>query len=133
MFCSQCGTQNEYSASFCTKCGTGIAGVQPLRQPQPQSWPLTITRETQLIGAFVGMTVVLDGHDCGSLKPGQTATYTAPGQVVHVSLKLWSTPAVQARLRLWQGAHITCGIKLGAFVSKVAIKNVAGAEVLEMS
>ena len=134
MICKQCGTQNIDSASFCTKCGAGMAdGVQAPQQPaQPQGWPLTITRESQFTGSLVGMTVTLDGHECGTLNPGQSATYTVPGQIVHVSLKIWSMPAVQTRLRLWQGAHVTCGIKLGAFVNKLVIKTVAGAEVLEM-
>jgi len=122
------------------RCGTRLADAAPApqqaQQPQqwqPQSWPLTITRETQFSGSLVGVTVTLDGRDCGSLSPGQTQTYTVPGQIVYVSLKMWSTPPVQTRLRLWQGAHVTCGIKLGAFVNKLVIKNVAGAEVLEMS
>ena len=130
MFCTYCGTQNEDNASFCTKCGAGLtAAAQAARQSQ--GWPLTITRETQFTGSLVGMTVALDGRDCGKLSPGQTLTYTASGQIVEVSLTLWSTPPVKARLRLGPGAHITCGIKLGAFINKVAIKNVVGAEVLE--
>ncbi|MCL2300217.1 MAG: zinc ribbon domain-containing protein [Firmicutes bacterium] len=134
MFCSHCGTQNETSALFCTKCGAQIAGEvpAPTQPPQPQGWPLTITRESQFTGALVGATVTLDGHDCGSLTPGQSLTFTVPGQIVHVSLKIWSMAPLQMRLRLWQGAHVTCGIKLGAFVNKLVIKNVAGAEVLEM-
>jgi len=139
MFCSHCGTQNEDTALFCTKCGTktAVEGQAPQQQQQsppplpPQGWPLTITRETQFTGSLVGMTVTLDGRDCGSLTPGQTQTYTVPGQIVHVSLKLWSMAPLQIRLRLWQGAHVVCGIKLGAFVNKLAIKNIAGAEVLE--
>jgi len=99
---------------------------------QPQGWPLTITRESQFTGSLVPMTVTLDGHDCGSLNPGQSQDYTVPGQIVYVSLKVWSTAAAQCRLRLWQGAHVTCGIKLGAFVNKSVIKNIVGAEVLEM-
>jgi len=94
---------------------------------------LAITRESQFTGSLVGMTVTLDGHDCGKIDPGQTRTYTVPGQIVHVSLKFWSMTPVQVRLRLWQGAHVICGIKLGAFVNKLVIKNVVGAEVLEMS
>ena len=134
MICNHCGAENIDTALFCMKCGTGLAaGAQTPPPLPPQGWLLTITRESQYTGSLVAMTVTLDGLNCGELKPGQTATYTVPGQIVHVSLKIWSTPAVVARLRLWQGAHITCGIKMGAFVNKLAIKNVAGAEVLEMS
>ena len=134
MLCTQCGTQNEDSALYCTKCGTRLAdGAPPPQQFQPQSWPLTITRETQFTGSLVGMTVTLDGHDCGRLTPGQTQTFTVPWQIVHVSFKLGLVAPLQVRLRLWQGAHVTCGIKLGAFVNKIVIKDVKGAEVLEMS
>ena len=136
MLCNNCGTQNEDASSFCMKCGVRLTAAAQVSQPPPQppqGWPLTITREPQLTGSLVGMTVTLDGHDCGNLNPGQTQTYTVPGQIVHVSLKIWSMSPVQTRLRLWQGAHVTCGIKLGAFVNKLVIKNVAGAEVLEMS
>jgi len=136
MVCKNCGTENEGIASFCMKCGAGMvadaqAPQQPQQQLQPQGWPLTITREPQFTGSLVGMTVTLDGHDCGNLNPGQTMTYTVPGQIVHISFKIWSMSPLQTRLRLWQGAHVTCGIKLGAFVNKLVIKNVAGAEVLE--
>jgi len=134
MTCSNCSTQNEDHALFCTKCGTKLAdGTPAAQQQQPQSWPLTITRESQFTGSLVGMTVTLDGNNCGSLKPGETQTYTMPWQVVHVSLQIWSTAAVTCRLRLWQGAQITCGIKMGFLANKLAIKSVAGAEVLEMS
>ena len=138
MTCSNCGTQNEDHALFCTKCGTKLAGdaqaPQAVQQPmQPQSWPLTITRESQFTGSLVGMTVTLDGNNCGSLKPGETQTFTVPWQVVHVALQIWSTEAVRCRLRLWQGAHITCGLKMGFLANKLVIKNVEGAEVLEMS
>ena len=135
MVCNHCGAQNKDGASFCVECGARMAADTP-QQPQPwqpQSWPLTITRESQFTGSLVGMTVTLDGRDCGKIIPGQTLTYTVPGQIVHISLKIRSMAPVQVRLRLWQGAHVTCGIKLGAFVNKMMIKNVVGAEVLEMS
>ena len=70
-------------------------------------------------------------HYCGEINAGQTLTYAVPGQIVHVSLKMWSMPALQVRLRLWQNAHLTVTPKHGAFVNKLVIQSVAGAEVLE--